>query len=61
VANYVERNSKSNGRYYEKQTDYWMKTNVEKCHQIMFACIVLVDEFVTNILICLVVVFVCGH
>jgi hypothetical protein len=61
VANCVERNSKANGRYYEKQTDYWMKTNVEKCNPILFAWIVLVDVLVSNVLICLVVVFVCGR
>jgi hypothetical protein len=38
-----------------------MKTNVEKCNQILFVCIVLVDEFVTNMLNYLVVVFDCGH
>jgi len=36
-----------------------MKTNVEKCNQILFSYIVLVDVFVTHLLICLVTVLVC--
>jgi len=36
-----------------------MKTNVEKCNQILFAFILLMDVFITYLLICLVVVFVC--
>jgi hypothetical protein len=38
-----------------------MKTKVEKCNQILFACIALVDVFVTNLRICLFVVFVFGR